>query len=165
VVRKFLVWFYLKTYNNSDLPGPQEDYLIEKSMPFPVEEKYINKTEEKLGVKFPKEFRDKMIQNNGGEFESLIDGFEDHWTLFPFLDESNNKRVKRTCNDIILENKGAKGWSSFPAEVIAIANNGCGDYLVLKKAEGENLDEKIYYWNHEEGLLTPTEIKIRDLNN
>jgi hypothetical protein len=36
-------------------------------MPFPLEEQYIEKAESELGVRFPEPFRNKMMQQNGGE--------------------------------------------------------------------------------------------------
>jgi cell wall assembly regulator SMI1 len=54
-------------------------------MPFPVDEQYIIETEEKLSVKFPQEFRQSMMADNGGEIET-----DDYcWILFPFWDNSN----------------------------------------------------------------------------
>jgi len=79
-------------------------------MPFPINEKYIIATEEKLRVKFPESFRAKMMEKNGGEVETPPDA----WRLYPFLDTSDKKRLKRTCNDIVRETTNAKGWIGFP---------------------------------------------------
>lgn len=95
-------------------------------MPFPIEEKYIIETEEKLGASFPDSFRNWMMEDNGGE----IFTDEDEWIIKPFLDKSDRKRIARTCNDIIKETESAKEWAGFPENGIAIANNGCGDYMI-----------------------------------
>ena len=96
-------------------------------MAFPIELKYIIETEKELGIEFPISFKTKMIQENGGEFTTE----EDEWQLFPFFDKSDNKRISRTCNHIVLETKNTKKWANFPVDGIAIASNGCGDNLIF----------------------------------
>jgi hypothetical protein len=68
-------------------------------MPFPVDEKYVIQTEQKLGVRFPDSFREKMQTDNGG----LVVTLPDAWTLYPFFDTSDKKRLKRTSNDLVRE--------------------------------------------------------------
>ncbi len=116
-------------------------------MPFPVDESEIVAAETKLKVRFPASFRDRMMQENGGEVEVG----EDVWQLYPFLDTSDKKRLSRTCNDITRETLSARSCSGFPAEAIAIASNGVGDYLVmLPKAGNESeLSSVVYLWDHE----------------
>lgn len=121
-------------------------------MPFPVDIQYIEKTEVILNVKFPDSFKLKMLQENGGEIE--VD--EDVWFIYPFFDESDKKRIKRTCNDLVRENEQAKLWTNFPEEAIAFANNGGGDQLVFvrNKLNQTLLDNAVYWWNHETGEIT-----------
>lgn len=38
-------------------------------MPFPIEEQYIVIAEQELNYRFPSSFRNRMMQNNGGEIE------------------------------------------------------------------------------------------------
>ena len=118
-------------------------------MAFPIELKYIIETEKELGIEFPISFKTKMIQENGGEFTTE----EDEWQLFPFFDKSDNKRISRTCNHIVLETKNAKKWANFPVDGIAIASNGCGDNLIFLPFENnpKQLQETIYLWLHETG--------------
>ena len=71
-------------------------------MPLPLEEKYITETESELNVKFPSEFKNRMIKSNGGEL-LVSDEFE--FELYPFFDKTDRKRVSRTCNHIGLEQK------------------------------------------------------------
>ena len=115
-------------------------------MPFPIDEKYIAQTEQQLGLVFPPCFKAKMIEMNGGE----VVADDDLWQLFPFFDQSDKKRIKRTCNHIIVETKQAQQWLGFPADAIAIASNGSGDLLIFKKLEnGQQLDDTVYRWSHE----------------
>jgi hypothetical protein len=96
-------------------------------MPFPIDIKYVNETERKLGVKFPPAFVVRMVKSTGGEVSTP----PDTWLLYPFLDTSDCKRLARTCNDIVRETAKAKEWPDYPTEAVAIGGNGCGDQLVL----------------------------------
>jgi hypothetical protein len=117
-------------------------------MPFPLDEKYITLTEKKLGVKFPRTFRLKMMKDNGGEVETPPDA----WQLYPFYDTRSKKRIKRTCNDIVRETSNAKEWPNFPDGAVAIGSNGGGDQLVLLPSrETAELREAIFWWDHETG--------------
>ncbi|MHC4637625.1 MAG: SMI1/KNR4 family protein [Planctomycetota bacterium] len=119
-------------------------------MPFPVDEKYINMTEKKLGVKFPQAFRQKMMKDNGGEVETPPDA----WQLYPFFDTSDKKRLKRTCNDIVRETASAKEWTGFPDGAVAIGSNGGGDQLILLPGrEAGLLQEAVFWWDHESGSV------------
>ena len=79
-------------------------------MPFPIEPKYIKEAEVELGIEFPKSFVEKMEKENGGEFSTD----EDDWTLYPFFDKLDNKRISRTCNHIILETNQLREIEDFP---------------------------------------------------
>ena len=130
-------------------------------MPFPIELKYIIETEKELEIEFPESFKTKMTQENGGELMTE----EDDWQLFPFFDKSDNKRISRTCNHIVLETKNAKKWESFPIDGIAIASNGCGDNLILLPFEDnpKQLQETIYLWLHETGEIIEIAESIDEL--
>ncbi|CAM3033920.1 SMI1-KNR4 cell-wall [Flavobacterium succinicans] len=130
-------------------------------MPFPVDIKYINETEQELELVFPNKFKSKMTKENGGELITE----DDDWQLFPFFDKSDNKRISRTCNHIGLETKQAKEWDNFPKNGVAIASNGSGDYLVLLPiAENEKkLREEIFFWLHETGEIEKVAENIDEL--
>lgn len=130
-------------------------------MPFPVDAKYIIETEEQLEVQFPLLFKEKMIKENGGEATTEYDD----WNLYPFFDQSDKKRISRTCNHIVLETKQARKWNNFPLNAIAIASNGCGDQLVLIPLDNDNekLSEVIYFWYHETGALEKVAENINEL--
>ncbi len=120
-------------------------------MPFPVDIKFVNETERKLGVKFPPAFVIRMVNNNGGEISTPMDS----WELHPFFDSSDRKRLARTCNDIVRETARAKEWEGFPESAIAIGSNGCGDRMVLlpQPDAPELLGHGVYWWDHETGEL------------
>lgn len=119
-------------------------------MPFPIDEKYIAQAEQQLGLIFPPRFKVKMIQMNGGE----VIADDDVQQLFPFFDQSDKKRIKRTCNHIIYETKQAKQWQDFPSDTIAIASNGSGDLLIFKKLDNvQQLEDTVYRWSHETAAL------------
>jgi len=114
-------------------------------MPFPIDEKYIKETESELNVKFPTEFKNRMIKSNGGEL--VTDKFE--FELYPFFDKSDRKRISRTCNHIGLETKNARKWNGFPKNGIAIGSDGFGNLIILTHSGNGILAEEVYFWNHE----------------
>ncbi|MBN2023772.1 MAG: SMI1/KNR4 family protein [Pirellulales bacterium] len=115
-------------------------------MPFPVDEKYIMSAEQKLRVGFPESFRRKMLQDNGGEVATPSDA----WQLYPFMDTSDKKRLKRTCNDITRETASARQWNSFPKEAVAIGANGSGDQRILIPSDDPAiLRDAVFWWDHE----------------
>lgn len=114
-------------------------------MPFPLDEKYIKEAESELNVKFPTEFKNRMIKSNGGELVTDEFGFE----LYPFFDKSDRKRISRTCNHIALETKNAREWNGFPDNGIAIGSDGCGNLIILTHSGDGILTDEIHFWNHE----------------
>lgn len=114
-------------------------------MPFPIEEKYIIETEKELNVLFPIQFKNRMMQLNGGEV--ISDEFE--FELFPFFDKSDKKRISRTCNHIGLETKNAKQCNGFPENGIAIGNDGFGNFILLIHDGNRSLSDEIFFWDHE----------------
>lgn len=132
-------------------------------MAFPIDIKYIIETEQELGLAFPDNFKSKMAQVNGGELMTE----DDDWQLFPFFDKSDNKRISRTCNNIILETNQAKQWENFPVNGIAIGSNGCGDLLLLlpTKEDNRKLSDEIFMWFHETGETEKIADSINELND
>ena len=114
-------------------------------MAFPVEEKFIEKAEKELGVRFPDSFREKMIKMNGEGVEVATDCF----TLHPFYDTSDKKRIKRTCNSIVHETKTARQNYGLPTNLVVIGDNGGGDVLVYKIKDDCSIDPKVYWLDHE----------------
>ena len=130
-------------------------------MAFPIDEQYITETEKQLGLKFPLTFKEKMKIENGGGIETA----DDSWTIHPFFDKSDVKRIKRTTNNIILETKNSREWDNFPTTGIAIGDNGSGDKLILLPTENDptQLSDKIYFWSHETGEITEIADHINEL--
>jgi len=120
-------------------------------MAFPVDSVFIDRAAEKLGIPLPLSYIAHMQRSNGGEVEAA----DDTWQLFPIFDDSDKTRIKRTCNDIVRETKLAREWPDFPANAVAIADNGTGDKLVfVPNDSGVRLAEVVYWWEHETGKLT-----------
>jgi len=119
-------------------------------MSFPIDEKYIGETELELNVKFPNDFKNRMIKSNGGE---LLISREFEFELHPFFDKSDRKRISRTCNHIGLETKNAREWIGFTENGIAIGSDGFGNQLILTHNGNGNLTDELYFWNHETGKI------------
>ena len=68
-------------------------------MPFELAEPFILAAEQQLGSKLPEAYRSAMLRENGGEFETE----EDTWQQYPIADTSDRKRLSRTANHIIKE--------------------------------------------------------------
>ncbi len=128
-------------------------------MPFPVEEKYIQKAETELGIRFPESFRQKMMKNNG---EGVEVG-EDYFELHPFYDTSDKKRIKRTCNSIVHETKMARDHYRLPTDLIVIGNNCSGDVLVYKVQRNGDIDPTVYWFDHETEELVFAADEFSDL--
>jgi hypothetical protein len=130
-------------------------------MAFPVDEQYIIETEKELELKFPPTFKGKMKIENGGEIETA----DDSWTIHPFFDKSDIKRIKRTTNNIILETNNSRKWGNFPPTAIAIGDTGSGDKLILLPSANNptQLSDKIYFWSHETGEVTAIADDINEL--
>ena len=107
-------------------------------MPFDLDERFIVAAEEKLGATLPYSYRQAMMKGNGGAVRA--DG--DVWWLYPILDTSDRKRLKRSCNDILHETGFMRDWRGWPENALAIASNGTSDRLVLLK-EGRQYDPAI----------------------
>ncbi|ARN84226.1 SMI1/KNR4 family protein [Candidatus Nucleicultrix amoebiphila] len=127
-------------------------------MAFPTQENIILENEKEIGCKFPSSYRNKMMNENGGEIEFS----DDHWQLFPFFDKTDKKTISRTCNSIFKETKLAREWRGFPDNAIAIATNGCGDFLVFIK-ENTHLKNEVYIWLHETTELKKVAVDFSEI--
>lgn len=117
-------------------------------MPFNITESEILKTEKELSASLPKEYREAMKQDNGGE--GLIKEYD--WEFYPIRDTTDKKRISRTCYHIIKETESCHDFGYFPENALAIAGNGIGDRMVLIK-NGEKFSDRVYIWLHETGEL------------
>jgi Holliday junction resolvase-like predicted endonuclease len=117
-------------------------------MPFPLAESYILEAESALGSPLPPRYRAALATSNGGEVETEYDT----WQLHPLQDRTDRKRLARTAAHVLRETEQASKWANFPIDVIAIASNGTGDLLVLRRLD--NLfEDTVYHWSHESGEL------------
>ena len=73
------------------------------------------------------------------------------------LDDTDHRRLKRTCNDIVHETIMARRWDGFPMGAINIANDGSGNHLIVRAAS-----DAIEFWDHETGESTPVHVFWRD---
>lgn len=132
-------------------PPTQTRYI--QFMAFDISEEQIAKTESTLGRGLPPIYRTMMGKNNGG---TAFDD-EDQWDLHPIKDDSDRKRLSRSCNHIIAETKSAQAWRGFPSEGLAVGNNGSGDIMLLLPSETDATlyaDRLFVYW-HETGKVEP----------
>jgi len=118
-------------------------------MPFPVADHYIASAESKLGGRFPAAYRSRMMTRNGGEFELA----GEPWFLHPVLDNSDADRFRRSWDDVVRQTQIARTWRGFPEAAVAIADNGCGDRLILLPATGCDAAPTLARWDHETGAI------------
>lgn len=118
-------------------------------MPCPLDDKYLQIAEEKLGAKLPDSYRRAMMAANGGE---VVSGLDD-WYLYPIMDSTDRKRFARTNNDVVAETLRLAEWDRFPRRALAIANNSEGDQLLFLRSE-DRFEAAVYCWSHESGELT-----------
>ncbi len=131
-------------------------------MAFPIDIALVRRAEDKLGRKLPLDYIVKMCRDNGGDIAAGTDS----WLLYPIFDDSDRRRLKRTCNDIIRETAAAREWPDFPPEALAIGHNGGGDHLVLLAIpDGTRYSDEVFWWDHETGELHKVADTFEDLAN
>lgn len=130
-------------------------------MPFPLDIRFVRDTEQKLGRRFPLSFVSRMLQSNGGTVS--VQG--ETWFLFPFFDTTDKKRIARTCNDIIRETRSNQDRPGFPANAVAIAENGGGAFLLLlpDDAASDRFGDTIYFWERGSDVVSPVADDFYDL--
>jgi SMI1 / KNR4 family (SUKH-1) len=127
-------------------------------MPFELDDRFIVAAEEKLGATLPYSYRQAMKKGNGGAVRAC----DDVWHLYPILDTSDRKRLKRSCNDILHETGFMRDWRGWPESALAIASNGTSDRLVLLK-RGRQYDPAVYVWLHDTHELVAVAEVFSDL--
>ena len=128
-------------------------------MPFPLEERYIVEAEQVLGASLPADYRSMMMQENGG----CVAFGRELWWLHPIFDTTDKKRIKRTCNHIILETRNRLDYGGFPENAVEIAGNGGGDAILFLHEDGECL-ETVFEFNHETHAIRKTKWTAKDLS-
>ena len=127
-------------------------------MPFPLAEAYILQAESALGSRLPPSYRAAIAKANGGEVEAE----HDTWQLHPLEDRTDRKRQARSSAHMLRETEHARTWRAFPLDAIAIASNGTGDHLVLRRHDNVFADT-VYLWSHETGELARIADSIDEL--
>jgi hypothetical protein len=61
------------------------------NVPFNLDERFVVAAERKLGASLPYSYRQAVKTSNGGQ----VRAHNDYWNLFPILDISDRKRLKR----------------------------------------------------------------------
>lgn len=106
-----------------------------------TEDKFIDRAEETLGVKYPQILREKLRIHNGfswGYFERF----------YCVLDDDDRFH---TFDDVVKENTNPSGWQNIlPEDYVAIADDGGGYCLMLSK----NKDQKVYHYNSDTQEVT-----------
>jgi SMI1 / KNR4 family (SUKH-1) len=118
-------------------------------MPFPTDEEHICDLEESLGANLPDCYRNFIKTDNGGSIELAADD----WELHPIRDTTDRKRISRTANHVLVENKSYSEWTQQVGNTLSIAVNGAGDRLILQK-EGNKYLPAVYLWSHETGEVS-----------
>jgi SMI1-KNR4 cell-wall len=123
-------------------------------MPFDLSESWVLDLENQLGARLPEAYRIAMLVDNGGAL-SLLNGkaLDDSWWLYPIEDRTDRKRLSRSANYVLKETLSCRAWESFPANGLAIADNGSADQLLFLLGDAQ-FDSTVYHWNHETGLVT-----------
>lgn len=121
-------------------------------MALDLDEKFIISAENKLAVTFPASYRLSMMQNNGGCVISPNGEEAGVWFLFSFLDSSDKKCLKRTAVDIVRENHTAWNDYGLPKNLYAIGNAD-EEYLVFNKKDDNTLEDTVYIFNPQDGLI------------
>jgi hypothetical protein len=128
-------------------------------MALPVSIKTIARTETLMGVRFPSTFKLNMSRNNGG----YVDLGGESWFLFPFEDLSSRTSIRKTSQNIRLETQAAiEAGLGFPAEGIAIAHNGAGDLLFLRR-DGAATGTEVWTFRLRGGEITKTLDDVAEL--
>ena len=128
-------------------------------MAFPTTEAQVEAAERELGMKLPREYRERLMARNGGELSTA----GDDWRVFPIFDPTDRKTARRSTNHIVLETRNARALEGFPQGAVAIASNGAGDFLVLMpKGSSGRLDPQVQVWNHETRKCKPAALRYDD---
>lgn len=116
-------------------------------MAYPTDEARLREAEAQLGWSLPAPLRERLLRDNGGSIR--CDG--DEWQLFPVWDPTDRRTMRKTAKHLVAETRQAvTGWAGFPPDAIAIAANGSGDLLILRRGS-----DVIELWLHETREVLP----------
>jgi len=121
-----------------------------RSVPLPIPQTRIRETEVTLGVSFPAAFKMYMGRSNGGSTEIAGEA----WFLFSVRDATTRETLRRTAEDLVRETARAiEANLGFPSDGVAIAHNGAGDLLFLRR-HGNQLGNEVWIYRLHGGELS-----------
>lgn len=130
-------------------------------MPFPVDRMRVERAEKKLDVRLPDALVARLLRENGGEVTigAVV------WQLHPVADDSDPRRFKPTWDDVARQTEQARAWPGFPPTAVSIADDGCGNRLILLPDgnDATQLGVHVFDWDHETGGATCVATDIAEL--
>ncbi len=107
----------------------------------------VARAEQELGKRLPPELRKRLLANNGGDV--AVEPWPELWTLYPVLDDSDRRGLRRTASHIVREQArhAELHRGDVPERATVIAENAGGDLLLLLVAGGYAV------WDHETAEL------------
>ena len=124
-------------------------------MAFPLDAKFIDAVEQKIGAALPDAYRQGMMRSNGGRGDVL----GDIWTFHPIFDTSDKKRLKRSANHILRETEARGSYGDLPDGAIEIAKNDFGDALLFLR-DGPRFLPGLHLLSHDTGAVSDTGLTI-----
>ncbi len=109
----------------------------------PATPEQIRQTEEKMGVAFPQELRELLLELNGDRYLLL----------------SAEKIVEYN----LLTREGLSECYDGLENLLFVAENGCGDYYCYKIDCGHITAPALYRWEHEENVTVPVATSLSEL--
>jgi hypothetical protein len=129
-------------------------------MALPIALARIAETETALGATLPLDYKMYMSRCNGGSVE--LDG--EAWFLFPLRDSTSRETLRRTAaGDVCRETQAAlEAQLGFPSDGVAIAHNGAGDLLFLRR-EGSRVGNEVWCYCLHGGELSMALDRVSEL--
>ena len=119
-------------------------------MAYPAPPERVDDEQTRVGRVFPPGLRERLLTSNGGDL--YID--DEQWTLYPVWDPTTKRTAGRSAGHIERATASLYGGLAeiLPPGLVAVADNGDGDYLLLDPAS------RPVIWRHESGEFEPAEI-------
>ncbi len=119
-------------------------------MAYPAPPEHVDEEQTRVGKVFPLGLRQRLLTSNGGDL--YID--DEAWTLYPVWDPTTKRTAGRSTGHIERATASLYGGLGeiLPPGMVAIADNGEGDYLLLDPSS------RPVIWRHELGEFQPAEV-------
>jgi tRNA(Arg) A34 adenosine deaminase TadA len=128
----------------------------------PTTQAHVAAAERELGVKLPREFRERLMARNGGDLATA----GDDWLVFPVPDTTTRGTSGAAWDSsahLVAQNRAARERKGFPPGAVAIATNRAGDLLVLvPKGDSGQFEPRVMIWKHETGECVATALRYED---